>query len=372
MGEQGMKEKIFEVAKFCVCTLGLQNPTEKTKEKIVQTMLAAANPSASAEDSKECLDMLSTCLTSLREINKDKRIPLADYGSDEQVFLSNWPNRYAPEHAPVPSKVTEEQLHLMSLTTVCRSTSRKLKAKDASADSILDAPKKKDKDASPPSSAVVLPTHQTGMQGSGPHGNMAMMWNMMQFMQSQMQQQQNLPAMQESTSAHTNLPRRAPSALALMDGPLHDHAHEHSGGSAHGGPSDGAHAGAPHGGSAHGCASDSAGVDDKLNEIAGLVGSVKSGTKGKGGSKPKGSTPTLKKPAAAIDRITVAPKMPTNLGLKFSPISYLDFKVYSSPGVWRALKKGEKVDVPFRHNGDTKVAAGIWQKMLKHIETNSS
>ena len=365
-GGMSTKEKIFEVAKFCVTVLGLQHPKEKTKEKILQTMLAACNPSASAQDCKDCLKMLSQCIDSVRDIHKDKRLPITEYGNDPAGFIKDWPGRYDPDHLPVPSKVTAEQLHFMSLSTVCRATSKKLKS--TAVDGILDA--QKDKSTSK-SLEIALPTHQTGMQGTGMQGNMQMMWNMMQFMNmNQMQgvgmQGNSVPPQHVDAPAGPTRPSRSRGPLALLDGAI-----SNAGG--------GAVVDQQHGGALAGQApaddieieaADAQQVDDKLSKLASLVGSVKS-TKSK-----KKPPPVMKKPAAAraaVERVIKTPSMPNNLKAKFDPISYLDFKIYCSPGLWRALKSGEKVDKAFRHNNCCpKDAAPIWKRMMEHIKANSS
>ena len=60
------------------------------------------------------------------------------------------------------------------------------------------------------------------------------------------------------------------------------------------------------------------------------------------------------------------PTMPA-VGKKFSPILHVGYKIYCSPGMWRALKVGDRVDTAFRHKDDPVHAPGIWKTMLKHI-----
>jgi len=299
-GRDEHQGKIFEVAKFCVNVLGLHHPKEKTKEKILQTMLAACNPSASAQDCKDCLKMLSQCIDSLREINKDKRIPITEYGSDPTGFINDWPDRYAADHLPVPSKVTAEQLHFMSLSTVCRNSSKKLKLNTV--DGILDAPKDNSSSKSSSNSmGITLPTHQTGMQGTGMNGNMQMMYNMMQFM-NHMQgggMQGNAASHQHGDApADATRPSRDRSRypLALLDGAIGNPdtgatAQQHGGALAGQGPSE------------HKDVDGTAtATDEKIDRLASLVGSVKttkaSPKKDATTSAKKASLSVMKKPAA--------------------------------------------------------------------------
>ena len=124
------RHKLFKLSEHAVVVMGMHYATEKMKETIVQLLIAAAYPSATAKDGEEFLKIYKEYHIKHRAANRESRIHLKDYPLDPNVFVTDFPGRYLEPFGPVKSKVSDAQLYEATFVTSCRVSNKKLKLSD--------------------------------------------------------------------------------------------------------------------------------------------------------------------------------------------------------------------------------------------------
>ena len=119
MSHTSIQSKLEHLSHFCVQTIGLRNPTEKTRRDAVAIMLAATDTDCSGKDTLDYIHDLRRLMESARLVSMHGFKGPDRYPADVDVFMRMFPEAYK-DCAPVPSKITEEAFRNKESGTPCR------------------------------------------------------------------------------------------------------------------------------------------------------------------------------------------------------------------------------------------------------------